>query len=139
MHMSRFKVAVVAALIGAAALFLPTTPAHADDWGNNNWTCDYYEICFSGLSNSYWDQGWYVSHAFYYGSMHHGQEVLCDAATPSCMIMMDAVVGFWNRDSTCSVSLWDYDPYSGWYKYGTFPRGFRGDVGAQRNNGHSRC
>jgi hypothetical protein len=137
---SRIRAAVVAVVITLVALVIPASPAHADDWGNGNWTCDYYEICFNGLSQSTWNYEYGVSHMFYYGNMHHDQEAICDApASYNCILLMDAANGFWNRDSTCSVTLWDVDGYGNWYRYGTYARGFRGDVGGYRNNGHSRC
>lgn len=138
--MSRIKAAIVAAVLATTALLVPAAPAHADDWGNNNWTCDYYEICFDLLPASNWDIDWGIGHAFYWGNMHHDQEVMCDTTGwQECLFMMDVVDGVWNRDSTCDVKLWDVDGYGNWYVYYDVPRGWRGDYGQSRNNGHSRC
>jgi hypothetical protein len=138
--MSRIKAAVVAAVLAAMALFAPSTPAQAYDSGNGNWTCDYYEICFNLMDASVWDTQWGIGHTFYYGNMYHDQYAECDTTGwEECTVLMDSANGFWNRDSTCSVTLWDVDGYGNWYKYGTYARGYRGNAGQYRNNGHSRC
>ena len=137
--MSKIKALVFAATLAITALAAPTSPAQADS-GNNNWTCDTYEICFNGLSHTSWNTSYGISHMFYYGNMHHDMEAICtEPGGISCILLMDHAVGFWNRDSSCSVTLWDVTGSGTWYSYGTFARGYRGDVGGDRNNGHSRC
>jgi hypothetical protein len=138
--MSRIKAAIVAAAIGIAALVIPTAPAQAYDDGNGNAKCDTYEICFNFLDSSIWNTEWGIGHSFYWGSMAHNTYVMCDpTGWQECIGLMDEANGFWNRDSTCDVKLWDVDGYGTWFVYGDYGRGFRGNVGGRRNNGHSRC
>jgi hypothetical protein len=127
----------------AAVFAVPAGPAYADDNGNGDHVCNQYEICFRASSADDWDYNGNYMHSFYWSNWRHGQEYLWpdpyDPRIPPPIVLMDNANGFWNRDSTCDVKLWDYDASYGWYTYYDLYRGFRGDVGEYRNNGHSRC
>lgn len=136
--MRRFTAMLVAAgAVAVGAILAPVTPVYADN-GNGNWSCDTYEICFRAGSASDWDRDFRLSKTFYYGNMQHNQEYLCDPGS-TCIVLMDSADGFWNRDSSCSVKLWDVTSGGAWYYYAQLPRNYRADVTDYRNNGHSRC
>jgi len=140
--MTRITAAIVAIIIATAAQLARPAPAQADngDWGNLNHSCDYYEICFNALSHTIWYSQWGIGHAFYWGDMSHHDELLCtsEPINASCGYMVNWVEGFWNRDSSCYVRLWDI-VNGAWTVYAQLPIGYRGDVGFERNDGHSRC
>ncbi|WP_158839921.1 hypothetical protein [Saccharothrix deserti] len=54
---------------------------------------------------------------------------------------MDSAIEFRNRDSTCTVYIWDVDGAGNWYKYAHQPRNSSSWFYSldRRNNGHSRC
>jgi hypothetical protein len=134
----------LAGAVVAATAALPALPASANDNGDSSSACNYYEICFSEYSSN-WNQS---HHDFYYDANHyvtasHGAYTFNRGTSPTGHRLMDAASGIWNRDSSCSVTLWDVDSRGVWFSIGTYGNGSSGWVSlngnGNRNNGHSRC
>ena len=134
--MSKFRAALLGAVLGATVLLAPPAAALADD-GNGNSTCDYTEICLRWSSASDFSYNGNYMHTYYHSSWNHYKEYLYGQY--GSFFVQDSVKGVWNRDSSCRVQLWDFTSYSGWYVYADLPIGYRGDAGYHQNNAHERC
>lgn len=137
--MHTLKASIGAAITFGALLLSPATAAMADD-GDGNRVCNAYEICFrlSDASDFAINGNW--MHTFWYSNKQHDQNWLYgpDWTAPS-IILMDNANGFWNRDSSCDVKLWDVTSSGTWHLYADLPRGYLGNAGYNINNGHTRC
>ncbi|MFF5289155.1 hypothetical protein [Paractinoplanes globisporus] len=135
----------LAAVPAAAALALAAMPgaAQADDNGDGSTACNYTEICFQWVynSNNLVKQFW--NGANHYSNGAHGAYYFFDVpnGVRSSARVMDNAEGFRNRDSACTVWLWDVDGAGNWYTYYSQGKnsGSFTNSGANRNNGHSRC
>lgn len=135
--MNRLKAAILGFLLGGASLLIPAGAAYADE-GDGDKLCDYTEICFRyGPASGFSINGDYM-HTFYNSNWHHENEYLWGPADHCCPVVMDNANGFWNRDSSCRVQLWDITN-GNWYVYADLPIGYRGDAAYKINNAHTRC
>ncbi|SDJ02405.1 hypothetical protein SAMN04488074_101304 [Lentzea albidocapillata subsp. violacea] len=136
---------LMAVLASAAALVaVPGTSQAADDVGDGNLACNTTEICFRWAAG---DDG-RIKH-FRNGANHHYVAGVHNAyvfggtvgANDSPRkLVMDNAQQIRNRDTVCSVTLWDVDGAGRWYQYYTQPNNsVWSTVVADRNNGHSRC
>ena len=138
-------VLTLASLGVASSTLLGASPAQADD-GNNDATCTYYEICFSEYTSDY-----QKSHRDFGDDSAHGYDGggakfrFKAGSAPTQNYLLDHATGFWNRDSTCKVSIWDITSGGTWYVAGTYANNagrwgpLSGQGNASRNNGHTRC
>ncbi|MET7748284.1 hypothetical protein ACFQZ8_04870 [Micromonospora azadirachtae] len=137
------RAAAVAGLSLACVAVSPM-PAMALDQGANTAACTTTEICFSEYSSD-----WNRSHKdFWYDANHHSNNAhvayAFNAGTNFTRHdVMDHAAGIWNRDSECSVYVWDVNAQGTWYvisAYGNYASGWTSlSPVANRNNGHSRC
>src|ERR1700754_3286852 len=134
--MRKLCTAIGAALLAAALLLAPGSPANAADHGNGNTTCDRYEICLrDSRASDFLINGRHM-HTYYWSSWNHDREYLYGEIADSVRVM-DNVSGVWNRDSSCRVQLWHYN--GNWFTYADLPLNYRGDAGYDINNAHTRC
>lgn len=128
-----------------ATMFV-ASPANAADDGANTATCTHTEICFSEFTTDYQrshrDFWYWSSHRADGGSYRFRFKA---GSNPTDNYLLDRATGMWNRDSSCSVKLWDVTSGGTWYVAGTYANnaGRWGPLAPQgnanRNNGHSRC
>lgn len=147
------KRATALAAVSAGLVLSMSAPAQAGlDQGNNDAACSSTEICFSEYSSN-----WGQSHKDFWNAANHytvvpvsGQSVNEHAAYTfnagtsfTRHEVIDSASGIWNRDSSCSVRLWDVDGVGGWNIMQTYARGTSSWVAlssyGNKNNGHSRC
>ncbi|MEU8072549.1 hypothetical protein AB0B20_22610 [Micromonospora sp. NPDC049151] len=134
--------AAVALSLGGVAV--SATPAMALDQGANTPACTSTEICFSEYSSD-----WNRSHKDFWNSANHHQNNAHEPYTFNAGTnftrnqVMDRASGIWNRDTSCSVKLWDVNSQGTWYVLQTYDRFASSWVNlgsnGNRNNGHSRC
>jgi hypothetical protein len=127
--------------IGLAVTAGATAASAAYDDGNpqgQQLVCENYEICFTWASSTTNDlkQFWY--------SANHGAVSGSHVAYffhPNGQRLMDNSWKLRNRDSSCTVYVWDIDSFGNWYVYASQGRQAGGylDMSHDRNNGHSRC
>jgi hypothetical protein len=124
-------------MVGAGA-----TAAYAGyDDGNpqgQQLVCENYEICFSYTNDTTTNlkQFWYDA--------NHGEVPGNHVAYffhPNGQRLMDNAWQMRNRDSDCTVYVWDIDSYGNWYVYDSqgAQAGAYKSISHDRNNGHSRC
>jgi hypothetical protein len=137
--MRRTLTAGVAVAAFAATLLAGSGAAQADV-GDGSWACNKREICFRK------DQGSDQSIKHFWNGANHGEVPGKHAAyrwggpSPGGLVM-DNATEFWNRDSVCTVYVWDIDGTGNWFAYAHQPFDSAGWFYDLRdwNNGHSRC
>src|SRR4051794_34815943 len=128
--------------MAAGLIAVSASPAAADS-GDGNVACNNGEICFQftyGSNNSI-KQFW--NGANHYSNAAHGAYYWFSTLTGSqtSTLLLDRAEGLRNRDTSCTVYLWDVDAYGNWFMYDSEPKQSTSfwNIGAKRNNGHSRC
>ncbi|MEU5908499.1 hypothetical protein [Micromonospora sp. NPDC047527] len=134
-----------AAALVAAGVTIPATAAQADDSGNGTVVCVVGEICFS--SDKY--GGNTMRKQFYNGANHganskHGDYLwfYVPGGYTTNERVMDGAEHLNNRDTACTVYVWDVDGYGNWFTYVSVQNDgmpFPVRSATPRNNGHSRC
>ncbi|MEV8518077.1 hypothetical protein [Dactylosporangium sp. NPDC051484] len=130
---------MVVLVLPLAAAMAVAAPASADD-GDGTLNCVNGEICFRENANNSNN----VKH-FWNGANHWQQEncQLCHIAyrfTGTNHYVMDNANSVRNRDTICTVTLWDVDRYGVWFNYANFQWQSDSYLPVYNvNNGHSRC
>jgi hypothetical protein len=136
------------ALLAAALIPLgPATAAHADN-GNNNASCDTGEICFRYGTAFGWDVNACFSRTFYWSNHNHANEYWaftlypCGDSVGTTFPIRNTIGSVWNRDTQCTVKLWQRNGDGSWAPRGAYVRGGWGTgprANGLGNDAHTRC
>ncbi|MCU7724316.1 hypothetical protein ODJ79_11370 [Actinoplanes sp. KI2] len=126
---------LAAALVGAAVVVAVPTAAQAEDHGDGKTACNSGEICFQfswdGFSTSTFQRH------FWYSDSNHNDDVFGNVPNGNTSLLLaDNAHGFWNRDTSCSVTLYVSTSYRN--GYATIARGGKQSI-SNWNQSHKRC
>jgi hypothetical protein len=136
------RLALLVTLLGAGTV-AAAAPASAQDNGAGGVGCQSTEICFR--NNDYGSNN--MRKQFWYGANHgansaHGYYLwwYVPGSYRSNERVMDSADSMRNRDTACTVWVWNVDGSGNWYTYRSQGRNASSWTGVSRiNNGHSRC
>ncbi|WP_433298171.1 hypothetical protein ACQP2F_42725 [Actinoplanes sp. CA-030573] len=132
----KLRNAIVAAALGVTGLLVAPTAAQAADHGDGKAACNSTEICFQWIWDGFTTQQ-YQRHFWNSDSDHTNDYFgnLPDLPNPPVKLAANAE-GIFNRDSTCTVTLYMSTGYK--TAYASVPRGTKQSISAW-NASHKRC
>lgn len=127
----------------AASLLVTGQAARADDSGDGSVTCNSGEICFR--KDTYGTDN--MRKQFWYGANHgansaHGayKWFYVPGGYVTNEPVMDSAQYLRNRDTQCTVWVWDIDGQGNWFTYASQGANSGSYISiSPYNNGHSRC
>jgi hypothetical protein len=127
-------------LVGSGTAQADPDPDGFDNGKNDGWVCSDTEICFyeNVGSDESVKQFWYGANHWDVPGAHGPYTWYLKASNTRGSHIRDNAREIWNRDSECTVYIWDIDASGIWRRNWHTPRGVRMPIPAQ-NNGHSRC
>lgn len=136
------RIALLATLIAVGSVVAPAAPASADS-GDGNVACNFGEICFRNndlgtdvLRKHFWFD------ANHHITSGHGAYKWWNASGGFLTVrnVMDDADQMRNRDTVCTVRVWNVDGFGNWFWYTSQgPGSSSWIVVSEINNGHSRC
>ncbi|MEU5908500.1 hypothetical protein [Micromonospora sp. NPDC047527] len=142
--MKRVAFSVAGAVAATAFILVPAGAAQAADGGDGSVLCNTGEICFR--KDTYGtDQ---MRKQFWNGANHganskHGDYMwfYVSGGYTTTERVMDSARFLTNRDTECTVYVWDVDRYGNWFTYASQGANSGGTSRSidPYNNGHSRC
>ncbi|HEV2784583.1 MAG TPA: hypothetical protein VGX25_34810 [Actinophytocola sp.] len=141
--MRRFITAGLAAIAFGVVLVAGAGAAQADDNGKNDGPqCSYTEICFrqTAGSDAMVKQFWYSANHARVEGVHDYYRWYETATGSRGPYILDSARQLRNRDSSCTVYVWDMDGSGNWLKLWHQPANSGSWMAIPpQNNGHSRC
>ena len=129
------KHVIAAAVAGAATLFVAPATAQAADHGDGRAACNATEICFQWNWDNFTTQ-MYQRH-FWNSDSNHSNDYWGNTRDTDPLISISASAeGLYNRDSTCTVTLYMSTGYATAYAH--VPRGTKQSI-SPWNSSHKRC
>lgn len=127
---------LAAVAVGAATLAATPATAYADQ-GDGRAACNRGEICFQSIWDR-WTTSAFQKHFYYSDTNHHNDywgNVVPEGNTT--YTIANNASGFWNRDTECSVAVYDGRSYGGGALV-IIPRGNMTSI-RDANESHKRC